>query len=132
MEVLDPSRAAEDIARIAADFERQAKSFEQLRERMATLTVTETSRDGRIGVTVDNNGVPTDIALAAGTRGMDPAVVSAEIMSCLRRAQATLRTQVAQTVNDTVGEDPAGTAIADQYAQRFPKAGRTSPTNSPA
>ncbi|MEU2254411.1 YbaB/EbfC family nucleoid-associated protein [Nocardia xishanensis] len=120
MAVLDPSRAAEDIAHMAADFERQAKRFERLQARMSALAATESSSDGRIAVSVDSNGVPTDIVLAASTRGMDPTAVSAEIMSCLRRAQATLRTQVAETVNDTVGEDPAGAAIADQYAQRFP------------
>ncbi|MEV0031082.1 YbaB/EbfC family nucleoid-associated protein [Nocardia sp. NPDC050793] len=120
MAVLDPSRAAEDIAHMAADFERQAERFEQLRERMAALTATESSGDGRIAVSVDSNGVPTDIALAAGTRGMDPAAVSAEIMACLRRAQATLRAQVAEIVQDSVGEDPAGAAIADQYTKRFP------------
>ncbi|WP_431949955.1 YbaB/EbfC family nucleoid-associated protein [Nocardia lijiangensis] len=120
MTVFDPSRAAEDFAHMAADFERQAKRFEQLHDRMAALTATASSSDGRIVVSVDNNGVPTDIALAAGTRGMDPAAVSAEIMSCPRRAQATLRAQVAETVQDTVGEDPAGMAIADQYAKSFP------------
>ncbi|WP_431963305.1 YbaB/EbfC family nucleoid-associated protein [Nocardia sp. bgisy134] len=120
MTVFDPSRIAEDIAHMAADFERQAERFEQLRERMAALTATESSSDGRIAVSVNNNGVPTDIVLAVGTRGMDPAAVSAEIMSCMRRAQATLRAQVAETVQNTVGDDPAGAAIADQYAKSFP------------
>ncbi|TQM25879.1 YbaB/EbfC family nucleoid-associated protein [Nocardia bhagyanarayanae] len=120
MAVFDPSRAGEDLVRMAADFERQAGRFEQLRGRVAALAVTETSRDRRIGVTVDSNGVTTDITLAASTRGMDPAAITAEIMSCLHRALARLRTQVTEAVHEVVGDDPAGTAITDQYARRFP------------
>ncbi len=87
---------------------------------MRDLTVTESSADHRVVVTVDNSGVPTAITLSPNARGMDPAVLSAEIMSCLRRAQSALRAQVTELVRATVGDDAAGVAITDQYAQRFP------------
>ncbi|WP_406273057.1 YbaB/EbfC family nucleoid-associated protein [Nocardia sp. NBC_00881] len=116
----DPSRAVEDFAQRAADFERQANRFQELQGRMTALVATESSSGGRVSVTVDGNGVPTAIDLSASTRGMDPAVVSAEIMSCLRRAQARLRAQVAEMVQDTVGDDAAGAAIVERFAKQFP------------
>ncbi|WP_327114391.1 YbaB/EbfC family nucleoid-associated protein [Nocardia sp. NBC_01730] len=117
----DPSRAVEDFAQMAADFERQANRFQELQRRMTVLAVTESSSGGRVSVTVDGNGVPTAIDLSASTRGMDPAVVSAEIMACLRRAQAKLRAQVTEMVQDTVGgDDAAGAAIIERFAEQFP------------
>ncbi|WP_249645109.1 hypothetical protein [Nocardia sputi] len=64
--------------------------------------------------------MPTAITLSPSSRGTDPAVLSAEIMSCLRQAHSTLRAEVTGLVRNTVGEDPVGVAIIEQYAQRFP------------
>ncbi|WP_280253229.1 YbaB/EbfC family nucleoid-associated protein [Nocardia abscessus] len=105
---------------MAADFERRAGRFQELEGRMRELTVTESSMDRRVVVTVDSSGVPTAITLSPSSRGMDPAVLSAEIMSCLRQAHSTLRAEVTGLVRNTVGEDPAGVAITEQYAERFP------------
>ncbi|WP_433725298.1 hypothetical protein ACQP0C_29940 [Nocardia sp. CA-129566] len=63
--------------------------------------------------------------MSIGTKGMDPATVSAEIMSCMRRAQAKLRTDVAELVRDTVGDDPAGAAIVAGFTRRFPEPSET-------
>ncbi|MEV6323829.1 YbaB/EbfC family nucleoid-associated protein [Nocardia sp. NPDC051787] len=120
MAVFDSNPAAEAMAQVAADFERRAALYQELQGRMTALTVTESSSCGRISVTVDANGVPTAVNLSASTRGMDPAVVSAEIMSCLRRAQSKLRAQVTELVHNTVGDDPAGAAIVERFVQQFP------------
>ncbi|MEU0505857.1 YbaB/EbfC family nucleoid-associated protein [Nocardia sp. NPDC005998] len=125
MTVFDPSRAAEDLAELAQDFERQAKRYEELQGRMTALAVTESSAGGRVSVTVDSNGVPTAITLSTSTRGMAPATVSAEIMSCMRRAQAKLRTDVVELVRDMVGDDPAGAAIVEGFTRRFPESSET-------
>ncbi len=120
MAAFDVNRAAEDFAQMAADFERRAGRFQELEGRMRELTVTESGKDRRVVVTVDSSGVPTAITLSPSSRGMDPAVLSAEIMSCLRQAHSTLRAEVTGLVRNTVGDDPAGVAITEQYAQRFP------------
>ncbi|MFI2472942.1 YbaB/EbfC family nucleoid-associated protein [Nocardia xishanensis] len=116
----DPSQAADELARWAENLERTAQKYQDLHGRMEALSVTESSADNRISVTVDANGVTTGITLAAATRGMDPAAVAAELMACTRRAQARLRNQVTDLVHDMVGEDSAGQAIVGQYAARFP------------
>ncbi|WP_280262133.1 YbaB/EbfC family nucleoid-associated protein [Nocardia wallacei] len=114
--------AAEDLARWAENLERKAQQFQSLQGRMSAISVTETSSDNRIAVTVDSGGATTAIHLAASTRGMDPGAVAAELMACTRRAQAKLRREVTDLVHDTVGSDSAAETIVGQYAERFPDA----------
>ncbi|MFC6012065.1 YbaB/EbfC family nucleoid-associated protein [Nocardia lasii] len=116
----DLSSAAEDLARRARELEGQAQRYQELHDRMAQVSVTETSADGRISVTVDANGSTTAITLAPAVRGMDPAAVATELMACTRRAQTGLRERVTELVRDTVGGDEAGAAIVGQYSERFP------------
>ncbi|TLG08678.1 YbaB/EbfC family nucleoid-associated protein [Nocardia cyriacigeorgica] len=115
----DPSRAADDLTQWAQNLERKAQQYQALHGRMAAMTVTETSDGGRVTVTVDGNGLPTDIRFSDGIRGVGPAALSAELMTCLHRAQARLRREVTATVQDVVGEDEAGARIIGQYAERF-------------
>ncbi|MFF0527081.1 YbaB/EbfC family nucleoid-associated protein [Nocardia amikacinitolerans] len=122
-----------DLGRYAESLENTAKKYDDLQRSMAALSVTESTDDGRISVTVDSNGVPTAIDLAASTRGMDPAAVSAGIMSCLHRAQAKLRGRVTDLVHDLVGNDAPAADMVGRYAERFPDpepadAATTSPT----
>ncbi|NEW42591.1 YbaB/EbfC family nucleoid-associated protein [Nocardia cyriacigeorgica] len=115
----DPARAADDLNQWAQNLERKAQQYQALHGRMAAMSVTETSEGGRVTVTVDGNGLPTDIRFSDGIRGLGPAALSAELMSCLHRAQATLRRDVTATVQEMVGEDEAGARIIGQYADRF-------------
>ncbi|MFE7799097.1 YbaB/EbfC family nucleoid-associated protein [Nocardia sp. NPDC057440] len=124
----DLSGAADELARWAENLERKAQQYQDLQGRMAAVSVTETSADKRVSVTVDANGVTTGIYLAPSSRGMDPAVLSAELMACTRRAQAKLRTQVTDLVHNAVGEDGPGQAIISQYAEKFPD---PDPTDAP-
>ncbi|MEU8901209.1 YbaB/EbfC family nucleoid-associated protein [Nocardia sp. NPDC048505] len=116
----DPMQAAEDMGRWAEELERKAQQYQDLHTRMTGVSITETSPDKRVSVTVDANGITTDITLGAASKGMNPSALAAELMACTRRAQARLRTQVADLVHDTVGTDPAGEAIIGQYANRLP------------
>ncbi|MEV0340870.1 YbaB/EbfC family nucleoid-associated protein [Nocardia sp. NPDC050713] len=112
---------AEAMERYAADMERRARRFEELQGRMAAVTATGSSPSGRVTVTVDNNGVPSAITLSAAARGADPSTLSAEIMSTMRSAQARLRTAVSDTVRNSVGDDPVGAAIIQNFRERFPE-----------
>ncbi|MGW6702931.1 YbaB/EbfC family nucleoid-associated protein [Nocardia sp. NPDC055049] len=116
----DPSRAAEELARFAADLEQKAQRYEELQGQMAMTSATASSAGGRVSVTVDSTGVPTAIGLGPATRSMDPDALSAEILSCMRKAQVTLRSEVADVMSRVVGEDPAGESILDILAERFP------------
>ncbi|MBF6210404.1 YbaB/EbfC family nucleoid-associated protein [Nocardia puris] len=127
----DPAQAADDLARWAENLQRTAEKYQELHGRMAAVSVTETSADNRISVTVDANGVTTAISLAPATRGMDPAAVASELMACTKRAQAKLRVQVTDMVHAAVGDDAAGQSIVGQYAERFPDVAPEAPAAPP-
>lgn len=117
----DPAKAADELDKWAAGLEQKARQYTELRQRMDGTSASESSSDGAVRVTVDANGVPTDIELSERIRDLAPGRLSAEIMSCLRRAQARLRAQVEDLVAATVPADdePARNIVAD-YRQRFP------------
>ncbi|PKV80661.1 YbaB/EbfC family nucleoid-associated protein [Nocardia fluminea] len=116
----DPSRAAEELARFAVDLEQKAQRLGELQGQMAMTSASASTAGGRVSVTVDSTGVPTAIGLGPSTRSMDPDALSAEILSCMRKAQVKLRSEVADVMRRVVGEDPAGASILDILAERFP------------
>ncbi|MBC6449109.1 YbaB/EbfC family nucleoid-associated protein [Actinokineospora xionganensis] len=116
----DPTQAARELEKLAGDLEQRGRRFIDLHQKMNALSVTETSADGSVRVTVDGNGVPTELTITERGRGTDPARLSSELMSCMQRAQVKLRARVEETTRETVGEDEAATPILNQYAARFP------------
>ncbi|MFC4373090.1 YbaB/EbfC family nucleoid-associated protein [Nocardia halotolerans] len=117
----------DDLYTWAADLERTAQRFTDLKTQMDAVSVTDTSADGKISVTVDANGSPTSITLAPSTRGADPATIAAELMACIHRGQAKLRDRITGLVTDSVGDTGPGHNIIDQYAERFPDPEPTPP-----
>ena len=77
--------------------------------RVSQLVVTEVSADGAVRVSVDAHGVPTELILTDRARGVDPARLSAELMSCLQRARSTLAGRVTSSVPSSGnGDDDPG------------------------
>jgi hypothetical protein len=73
-----------------------------------------------VRVSVDARGVPTELTLTDRARGADPARLSAELMTCLRRAQQTLAAQVRDLVaTSLVGGEDAAAQIVASYRDRF-------------
>ncbi|MCP2261533.1 YbaB/EbfC DNA-binding family protein [Streptoalloteichus tenebrarius] len=118
---MDPEKAGAELEAWAARLERQAARYTELQQRLDATSATETSPDGVVRVTVDAHGVPVELHLSDRARGMDPARVSAQLMTCLRRAQAKLAARVDDLVRATVpaDEEPAKDIIAN-YHRRFP------------
>jgi DNA-binding protein YbaB len=117
----DPTKAAEELEKWAAGLEKKARGYTELQNRLDETSVTADARDGAIRVTVDANGVPIGLELAERTRELAAAQLSAEILGCMRQAQARLRERVRDLVADTVpvDDDPARNLMT-QYEQRFP------------
>lgn len=111
----DPFAGTAGLARWAEEMQQKAERFQTLQGRMARLSVTEISADKSVQVTVDNNGIPTDIGFGDEVRRKSPAALSAEVMSCLNRARQRLVDQVTATVRETVGDDPIGANILDKF-----------------
>ncbi len=115
---MDPGQA---LIGWAEQLQRKADAYRGLHHRMSQLTVTETSADGMVRVSVDAQGIPTELTLTDRARGADPARLSAELMTCLRRAHSTLTAQVQDLVTASVsdGDDDAAAQILASYRDRF-------------
>jgi DNA-binding protein YbaB len=120
-----------------ADWQRQiaenARRYQELQDRIARLSITEASRDGAVRVTVSATGVLTDLVLTERRPDLPLAQVGAQIMACVRRAQARIPDLMRQTMRDTVGPaDPAAQLILADARQRFPAVPTESPMARPA
>ncbi|HET9143019.1 YbaB/EbfC family nucleoid-associated protein [Actinophytocola sp.] len=109
-----------------ADWERQvsenAQRYRDLTTRLASLSITESSGDGAVKVTVSATGLLTDLVLRDRWHPEPLADVAAEIMACLRRAQARIPDLLRDTMFDVVGPDDPGTHLLLQDArERFPE-----------
>lgn len=126
---MDPGQAGQALIGWADQLQRKAEAYRGLHHQMSQLTVTEASADGMVRVSVDAQGVPTELTLTEHARGADPARLSAELMTCLRRAHSTLAAQVQDLVSASLldSEDDAAAQIAISYRDRF-----GDPTQPPA
>lgn len=91
-----------------------------LRERATELSITESSGDGTIRVTVSASGLLTDLVLRERWNPVPLPELATEIMDCLQRAQARIPELLRQAVVDTVGpNDPAAQLLLDDARRRF-------------
>lgn len=116
----DPMKLAEDLTAWAQGLQRRAQSYNTLQQQLDSTSVTAQSPDGAVRVTVDANGVPTELTITERGRGADPAALSQALMATLRRAHAQLRDRVSDLTASTVGDDAAASEIVAQYRERFP------------
>jgi DNA-binding protein YbaB len=119
---MDPGQAGHGLIEWAEQLQRKAQTYRGLQDQMSQLAVTETSADGMVRVSVDAHGVPTELTLTDRARAGDPARLSAELMTCLRRAHSTLAAQVQDLVTASVPDsrDDAAARIIASYRDRFP------------
>jgi DNA-binding protein YbaB len=128
---MDPSHAGRALIQWAEQLQRKAQAYRGLHNKMAQLEVTETSADGMVRVSVDAQGMPTEMTLTDRSRGSDPARLSAELMTCLRRAQHTLAAQVQDLMNTSVQDSRDDTAARIMASYRFPALPMTHRTDPP-
>lgn len=98
----------------------QARQYDAASRAIDGVSVTETAAGGAIMITVASSGIPTDLRLGEDVSRMKPDQIAAQIMACLRRAQARLADRVGAAVADTVGGGVGAEAIVGQYQHRFP------------
>jgi DNA-binding protein YbaB len=99
-----------------------ARRYQQLREKLAQLSITEASGDGAVKVTIAASGLLTDLVLRERWRPEPLPDIAAEIMDCVRRAQAKIPDLLRQAMSDTIGEQDPGThLLLSEARQRFPE-----------
>lgn len=105
-------------ARIAED----ARRYQELRERLAQLSISQTSPDGSVRVTVSASGLLTDLALAEPARPATLADLATQVLDCVHRAQARIPDLLRQAMSESVGAaDSNSELLVDEARQRFPE-----------
>jgi|SRR5690606_15657467 len=116
----DPTKLADDLKAWAQGLQQQAERYGELQSKLDATSVTRTSPDGTVRVTVDSKGVPTELTITERGQGAPVRELSAALMATMRQAQAQLRDTVAALTAETVGDDGPGTDIVAGYREQFP------------
>ncbi|MGH3899327.1 MAG: YbaB/EbfC family nucleoid-associated protein [Pseudonocardiaceae bacterium] len=98
---IGPNQVDHGLSGWTEQLPRKTQAYRSLQHQISQLVVTETSADGTVQVSVDSRGVPTELILTDRAQGVDPARLSAELMSCLRRAHNTLAGRVSNLVTSS-------------------------------
>src|SRR5256885_3783826 len=109
-----------------------AARFKALQERLSTLSITEASGDGAVKVTVSASGLLTNLVLRERWHPEPLPALAAEILDCLRRAQARIPDLLRQAMFDTVGsQDPSTHLLLAEARERLPEPGLAEPRSAP-
>jgi DNA-binding protein YbaB len=117
-----PEETGRRVEEWAEQFAAKAERYQWMQAQVAQVSSTEASPDGAVRVTVDSSGVVTDLVLSDRALQLRPQQLSTQILDVMRRAQSRLTGQVAQVMQQTVGEDRATVqSVVASYEQRFPE-----------
>jgi DNA-binding protein YbaB len=109
-----------------------AARFRALQERLSSLSITEASGDGAIKVTVSASGLLTNLVLRERWHPEPLPALAAEILDCVRRAQARIPDLLRQAMFDTVGsQDPSTHLLLAEARERFPEPAPAQPRSAP-
>lgn len=115
--------AAERMVRDWQDrAQENAEKFNRLQQQVESISVTESTRDGAIQVTVASTGMLQNLQLADSADKRTMPKLAAEIMRLVQQAQAKIPGQMEQAVEDTVGlADSAAQHVLGQARKHFPE-----------
>ncbi len=101
----------------------KAEKFGRMQAQIEQISVTESSRDGAVQVTVGSSGMIENLVLAESAGNRPMAKLSAEIMRVVQLAQSKLPERMQQAAADTVGEDDEAVRhMLGQATRFFPEA----------
>jgi DNA-binding protein YbaB len=119
---VDGYQTEQELRRWAADVQAKAERYQSMQAQVAEVTVTESSRDDVVQVTVGSSGVVTDLRISDRSRELSGAEIANLVLTTMRRAQSKITEKVADVMQRTVGDDPAAVAsVVRSYEQRFPE-----------
>ena len=121
-ESLPGGGAAAQIDEWVAAAKAKAERYQAMQAATSQVSVSESSSDGMISVTVDSAGNVTDLRITDAVRESTGAKVSAAVLSTLRRAQARLPERLGEVMAETIGDDqPTMDTIVGRYRAKFPE-----------
>ena len=114
------SEREQQIDEWAARLEQRQRAYRELAADMTTVSATGESPRGIVRVTTDHAGLVTDIQIRDGHRHVTGHELATEIMTAMRRAQASVQEQVLDLVHEHMPDDQeAAESVAEQYRRRF-------------
>lgn len=119
---VDELRTEQELQRWAAAAAAKAEKYQVVSQQVATVAITEVSRDGVVRVTVDATGALANLEIADQHRDLPGAALAASVLATMRKAQSRIAGRVSEIVAE-VGVEDKGTASAlvSSYQQRFPE-----------
>jgi DNA-binding protein YbaB len=100
----------------------KAQRYRSVQADTSQVSITETSKDGLVTVTVDANGTMTDLRLTDGVRELSGQQVAAAVLATVRRANAKIPERIAEILRDRAADDRATIdAVLANYRSRFPE-----------
>ncbi|NUT53914.1 MAG: YbaB/EbfC family nucleoid-associated protein [Saccharothrix sp.] len=114
------------------DIEQKAERYQEMATRVQGMTISETSRDGSVRLTIGSNGILTHLEIAESARDKRMAEVSAEVMRTLQRAQSRIPELLQQAMAETIGtQDRTATVLFDEAKRNFPAPPHEDPAPPP-
>jgi DNA-binding protein YbaB len=100
----------------------KAQRYRSVQADTSQVSITETSKDGLVTVTVDANGTMTDLRLTDRVRELSGQQVAAAVLATVRRANAKIPERIAEILRDRAADDRATIdAVLANYRSRFPE-----------
>lgn len=99
----------------------KAERYQEMATRVQGMTISESSRDGSVRLTIGSNGILTHLEIAESAKDKRMAEVSAEVMRTLQRAQARIPELLQQAMAETIGtQDETANVLFDEAKRNFP------------
>jgi DNA-binding protein YbaB len=118
----DGADASDRLDRWVADAKAKAERYQAMQAQAGQVSVTESSKDGMVTVTVDSAGNLTDLRITDRVRDLGGAQVAAAVLSTLRKAQSRLPDRLAEVMAATIGDDQRTVdTIVENYRAKFPE-----------
>jgi DNA-binding protein YbaB len=112
----------EELDRWAAEVAAKSVRYQRMQREVADVTVTASSPDGLVTVTVNAAGVLTDLRFTDRAAELAGSRLAALVLATMRRAQARITDRVAEVLRSTVGDDAVAVdAVVSSYRNRFPE-----------
>lgn len=112
----------QSFSEVAAGVRKTVDRLGRLRSSAEQVSVTETSADGAVTVTVNSGGVVTDLRITDQVSGQPGAQIATQVLATMRQAQARIAGRMDEVMRTTVGDDPElRERVLAVYHDRFPE-----------
>jgi DNA-binding protein YbaB len=114
--------AAARVDQWVARAKAKAARYQAMQAAVGQVSVTESSQDGVVTVTVDSAGNVTDLRITDQVKEMSGARVSSAVLATLRRAQSRLPERLGEVMAAIIGDDQRTMdTIVGNYRSKFPE-----------